>query len=86
MTKTFEQLYTDAELFAGADYAAKRSAKVAEIADYAIGIVRADVDVAVLAESLMSSAEEMGWFDGDDINGEIAGRYTLNGNPCPFTI
>lgn len=81
---TIETLYRDAP--ESRDYDQARARKVSEIATYAADFVKDGVDAARLAEALMASAEEMGRFDGDAVSGEIAGRYTRNGNPVPFTI
>lgn len=87
-TKTLQDLFRalgDDEAVT-AEYDRRRAAKVAEIAAYIAAYLRDGVDVAATAEWIMASAEEMGRFDGDCINGEVPPTLTRDGNPLPFTI
>ncbi len=73
---------TDAE---EREYSRRRAAKIAEIAAYIAEYLDPRVSVIGLAETLMASAEDMGRIQGDDVHGEVASRYTRNGNPLTFT-
>lgn len=84
MTTTLQSLYMADP--GSREYDTARAAKVAEIAEYIATHVADGVNVTVAAESLMADAEEAGHIDGDDVSGELAGRYTASGNPLTFTL
>ena len=68
------------------DYNAWRNAKIEAIATYTADYLKPGLDARHMAESLMDGAEETGRIYGDDVNGELASRYTINGRPLSFTI
>ncbi len=79
---------TDAE---EREYSRRRAGKIAEIAAYIAEYLdprdmAQPLSVIGLAEALMASAEDMNRIQGDDVHGEVASRYTRNGNPLTFTV
>lgn len=85
---TLEQLYHSdlSDDATATEYGRRRTAKVQEIAAYIADRLEHPHIATLLAASIMANAEEMGWLDGDTVGGEIASRYTISGNPLPFTI
>lgn len=67
-------------------YNAVRAKKVAGIARYIADHLRDPSLADALAEEIMSRAEQMGRIDSDNVSGEVPSRYTVSGNPLPFTL
>lgn len=86
MTATLEQIYMTAP--ESEAYAKARFAKAVQLTSYlAVHLDSSNYEFyQSLAFEAIDRAEEMGRIHGDEISGEIAGRYTPTGNPLPFTI
>ena len=69
-----------------AAYDAARAEKLAEIVDYIAYYIDPGFSAERIADEILSTAEEMGRIHGDEINGEVASRYTTDGRPLAFTI
>ena len=86
MTNTLESLSISQSALDNGEYDRRRAQKVQEVTDYIRDFLKDPKIADAVAESIMATAEEMGRINGDEINGEVASRYTASGNPLPFTI
>jgi hypothetical protein len=67
------------------EYDALRQKAKSELIEWATPHLKdGDLYAEAIIEAAISSAEEMGQIHGDSFHGEIAGRYTVNGNPLTF--
>lgn len=60
-----------------------RNEVIAEVAAWAAGQIKSDIDATNLATQLV---DEKDVHPGDDLNLEIPSRYTLSGNPAAGTF
>ena len=85
-TITLEAAYRGDEDGPMAVYDELRATAVKAIAAYIEPHLKAAIAPEAMAEALMVTAEEKDHIDGNEVSGEVSGRYTIDGNPLSFTV
>ncbi len=70
----------------GREYFEKRHAKITEIAEYICDQLVDPYEAEIIAEQIMSDAEQQERLSGETVHGEIRACDSKSGNPVPFTI